>query len=290
MFYTEENLTAELFKNGKSLGAYTSGNPVSADGIYRIVVSDLAGNKVEVEFTIDKTVDYAINVNDKGLSNSVIATANETVTVTLLKNGEKVDYTLGAAITEPAEYTLAVTDGLGNHSEISFKIVEPLVKEFTHNFDEVEGFGGVTVNGEDRRLNYGTLELKEDGVYEVGVIVSGNTYLFKVTVDGTAPTITLNGVENGGSTKDAVTIGNPSETADVKVTMNGEEIKYNLGEEIAEPGEYKVFVTDECGNTAEYSFTIEKSLGAGAIIGIIFACILVIGGVVVIILKKKNVF
>ena len=290
VFYTEENLTAELFKNGKSLGAYTSGNPVSADGLYRIVVSDRAGNSVEVEFTIDKTVDYAINVNDKGLSNSVIATANETVTVTLLKNGEKVDYTLGAAITEPAEYTLAVTDGLGNHSEISFKIIEPLVKEFTHNFDEVEGFGGVTVNGEDRRLNYGTLELKEDGVYEVGVIVSGNTYLFKVTVDGTAPTITLNGVDNGGSTKDAVTIGNPSETADVKVTMNGEEIKYNLGDEITEPGEYKVSVTDECGNTAEYSFTIEKSLGAGAIIGIIFACILVIGGVVVIILKKKNVF
>ena len=290
VFYTEDNLTTEIFKNGKSLGEYTSGNPVSADGIYRIVVSDLAGNKVEVEFTIDKTVDYAINVNDKGLSNSVIATANETVTVTLLKNGEKIDYVLGSAISEPAEYTLAVTDALGNHSEISFKVVEPLVKEFTHNFDEVEGFGGVTVNGEDRRLNYGTLELTEDGVYEVGVIVGGNTYLFKVTVDGTAPTITLSGVENGGATKDAVTIGNPSENATVKVTLNGEPVEYTLGDEITEPGEYKITVTDEIGNTAEYSFTIEKSIGVGAIIGIIFACILVIGGVVVIILKKKNVF
>ena len=290
VFYTEENLTAEIFKNGKSLGEYTSGNPVSADGIYRIVVSDLAGNKVEVEFTIDKTVDYAINVNDKGLSNSVIATANETVTVTLLKNGEKIDYVLGSAISEPAEYTLAVTDALGNHSEISFKVVEPLVKEFTHNFDEVEGFGGVTVNGEDRRLNYGTLELKEDGVYEVGVIVGGNTYLFKITVDGTAPTITLGGVENGGATKDAVTIGNPSENATVKVTLNGEPVEYTLGDEITEPGEYKVTVTDEIGNTAEYSFTIEKSIGVGAIIGIILGILGVVGVVVVIILKKKEIF
>ena len=289
VFYTEENLTAELFKNGKSLGEYTSGNPVSADGIYRIVVSDRAGNSVEVEFTIDKTVDYAINVNDKGLSNSVIATANESVTVTLLKNGEKIDYTLGAAISEPAEYTLAVTDALGNHSEISFKVVEPLVKEFTHNFDEVEGFGGVTVNGEDRRLNYGTLELKEDGVYEVGVIVGGNTYLFKVTVDGTAPTITLGGVENGGATKDAVTIGNPSETATVKVTFNGEPVEYTLGDEITEPGEYKVTVTDEIGNTTEYSFTIEKSISVGAIIGIILGILGVAGVVVVIILKKKEI-
>ena len=290
VFYTEDNLTAEIFKNGKSLGEYTSGNPVSADGIYRIVVSDLAGNKVEVEFTIDKTVDYAINVNDKGLSNSVIATANETVTVTLLKNGEKIDYVLGSAISEPAEYTLAVTDALGNHSEISFKVVEPLVKEFTHNFDEIEGFGGVTVNGDDRRLNYGTLELKEDGVYEVGVIVGGNTYLFKVTVDGTAPTITLGGVENGGATKDAVTIGNPSEDATVKVTLNGEPVEYTLGDEITEPGEYKVTVTDEIGNTAEYSFTIEKSISAGAIIGIILGILGVAGVVVVIILKKKEIF
>lgn len=290
VFYTEENLTAELYKNGKLVGEYVSGNPISADGQYRVRVADNAGNEVSVEFTIDKTVDYAINVNDKGLSNSVIATANESVTVTLLKNGEKIDYVLGSAISEPAEYALALTDALGNHSEISFKIVEPLVKEFTHNFDEVEGFGGVTVNGEDRRLNYGTLELKEDGVYEVGVIVGGNTYLFKVTVDGTAPTITLGGVENGGATKDAVTIGNPSEKATVKVTLNGEPVEYTLGDEITEPGEYKVTVTDEIGNTAEYNFTIEKSIGVGAIIGIILGILGVVGVVVVIILKKKEIF
>ena len=290
VFYTEENLTAELFKNGKSLGEYTSGNPISADGQYRVVVRDLANNEVSVEFTIDKTVDYAINVNDKGLSNSVIVTANEQVTVSLTKNGEAMEYTLGAAITEPAEYALVVTDALGNRSEISFKIVESLVKEFTHNFDEIEGFGGVTVNGEDRRLNYGTLELKDDGVYEVGVIVGGNTYLFKVTVDGTAPTIPLNGVENGGATKDVVTIGNPSENATVKVTLGGEPVEYTLGDEISEPGEYKVTVTDEIGNTAEYSFTIEKSISAGAIIGIILGILGVVGVVVVIILKKKNVF
>lgn len=290
VFYTEENLTAELFKNGKSLGEYTSGNPISADGQYRVVVRDLANNEVSVEFTIDKTVDYAINVNDKGLSNSVIATANEQVTVSLTKNGEAMEYTLGAAITEPAEYALVVTDALGNRSEISFKIVEPLVKEFTHNFDEIEGFGGVTVNGEDKRLNYGTLELKDDGVYEVGVVVGGNTYLFKVTVDGTAPTIPLNGVENGGATKEAVTIGNPSENATVKVTLNGEPVEYTLGDEITEPGEYKVTVTDNIGNTAEYSFTIEKSISVGAIIGIILGILGVVGVVVVIILKKKNVF
>lgn len=289
VIYTEENLTVELTKDGKVVGSYVSGEVISADGKYRIRITDRAGNESVAEFVIDKTVDFAINVNDKGLSNSVIASANESVTVTLTKNGEAIEYTLGAAITEPAEHVLTLTDKLGNTSNVSFTIVKPLVKEFVHNFDNVENFGGVTVNGEDKRLNYGTLELTEDGIYEVGVIVGDNTYLFTVEVDGTAPTITLNGVENGGSTKDAVTITNPSETATIKVTKDGEEIRYTLGDEITEPGEYKVTVTDEVANTTEYTFTIEKSLGAGAIIGIIFGGIILVGGIAVIILKKKEI-
>lgn len=56
----------------------------------------------------------------------------------------------------------------------------------------------------------------------------------------TAPSISLNGVENGGETKDAVIIGDLSEDATVKVTKDGEEIAYKLGDEITEPGEYKV--------------------------------------------------
>ena len=252
VFYTEENLTAELFKDGKSLGEYVSGNPISADGQYRVRVSDQAGNEVSVEFTIDKTVDYEINVYDKGLSNSVVVTANEQVTVALTKNGNKVDYTLGSAITEPADYVLVITDALNNRAEISFKIVEPVVKAFSHNFDEIEGLGGVTVNGNDHRLNYGTLELKDDGVYEVGVIVSGKTYTFKVTVD-TLANYTAN-VHNGGLAN-SVTI-KTDENVTVTVTKNGIPYDYTVGKEITEPAKYTVKVSDAVGNTSEFSFTI----------------------------------
>ena len=252
VFYTEENLTAELFKDGKSLGEYVSGNPISADGQYRVRVADQAGNEVSVEFTIDKTVDYAINVYDKGLSNSVVATANEQVTVALTKDGNAVDYALGSAITEPADYVLVLTDALNNRAEISFKIVEPVVKAFSHNFDEIEGLGGVTVNGNDHRLNYGTLELKDDGVYEVGVIVSGKTYTFKVTVD-TLANYTAN-VHNGGLAN-SVTI-KTDENVTVTVTKNGIPYDYTVGKEITEPAKYTVKVSDAVGNTSEFSFTI----------------------------------
>ena len=289
VFYTEENLTAELFKNGQSLGEYTSGNPISADGMYRVRVSDRAGNEVSVEFTIDKTVDYEINVYDKGLSNSVVATTHEIVTTELTKDGEKVDYAIGSAINQEGDYTLVLTDALGNKEVITFRITQPKVQEFTHNFDDIEGFGGVLVNGEEKRLNYGTLELFDDGAYEVGVIVGGKTYTFHVTVDGTAPTLKFNGVENGGITKDGVKLTNVSETAEVKVFKDGKEIKYKLGDEITEVGKYKATVTDECGNQTTYEFEIEKSVNGWLIAFIIIGVIVLAGGVVVFILKRKEI-
>ena len=186
-------------------------------------------------------------------------------------------------------YTLVLTDALGNKEVITFRIIQPKVQEFTHNFDDIEGFGGVLVNGEDKRLNYGTLELFDDGVYEVGVIVSGKTYTFNVTVDGTAPTLKLNGVENGGITKDGVKLTNVSETAELKVFKDGKEIKYKLGDEITEVGKYKATVTDECGNQTTYEFEIEKSVNGWLIAFIIIGVLVLAGGVTVFILKKKEI-
>ena len=226
MFYTEENLTAELFKDGKSLGEYTSGNPISADGQYRVRVADQAGNEVSVEFTIDKTVSYNINVFDGGLSNSVMATASEQLTVSLTKNGEVIDYALGSAITEPADYVLVLTDAVNNRAEIAFTVIKPVLQNLTHNFDKIEGLGGVTVNGNEHRLNYGTLELKDDGVYEVGVIVGGETYTFKVTID-TLASYTAN-VHDGGFAN-SVTV-KADENVTVSVTKNGEAFSKELAD------------------------------------------------------------
>ena len=283
-----EGIMAELFRDGNSLGAYVSGMVIAEDGSYKIVVTDLAQNRIELEFSIDKTVDFAINVNDKGLSNSVTVTANEEVTLVLTKNGETVEYKLGDAITEPAAYTLSVTDGLGNKAEMSFTVVEPLVRKFEHNFDEVSGFEKALVNGEEKRLNYGTLELFEDGTYEVGIVVNGKTYTFTVTVDGTAPTLKIDGVENGGTTKTPVVLTGLSENAEIKVFLNDTEIEYTPGEELTEAGTYRIETTDAAGNSAVYTFEIQSSIGSGIIALIVIAAIAVIGGAALFVILKKR--
>lgn len=288
--FSEENLAAELFKNGVSVGDYTSGTVVTESGSYKVVVTDLANNETAVEFLIDKFVDFSINVNDKGLSNSVIVEANEEVTIAFTKNGEAAEYVLGNAITEPGSYTISLTDELGNKSEVTFTVVEPLVKKFEFNFDETPGFEKALVNGEEKRLNYGTLELFSDGVYEVGVVANGKTYNFTVTVDNTAPVATLEGVENGGTTKENVIISAVNENAKMKVYFDGQEIDYKLGDELSEIGTYKVVLEDDCGNVSEYNFEILYSMNGGAIALIVIGILAVAGVVVFIILKKRRVY
>lgn len=52
--------TATLAKDGNAPTSYTSGTAVSEEGVYVLVVTDDAGNKTTVNFTIDKTAPAAV--------------------------------------------------------------------------------------------------------------------------------------------------------------------------------------------------------------------------------------
>ena len=258
--WNESNLLGQLYKDGKHVGVYDNGAVLKDDATYRITVTDLASNMTAVEFTIDKVADFSINVNDKGLANSVTVTPNETLNVVLMKDDEAVEYVLGEAITEPGHYTLQITDGVGNSKEMMFTVVEPLVQKFEYNFDDMPGFEKVTVNGEDTRLNYGTLELTEDGVYDVGEVVNGTSYNFTVIVDATAPVITLDGAQDGKTTNSDVKVSWTDTEAKVVCKLNGEEIAIENGAVFTEEGTYEIFAEDFCLNKLKVSFSIDKTL------------------------------
>ena len=285
---SEEGLITELFKDGVSLGAYVPGTVITESGSYVLVVKDLADNKVEIAFVIDKEVDYTINVNDKGLANSVTITAGEEVTYSLTSDGVAVDYEIGNILNAAGKYNLVITDNIGNTSEMSFEVVKSLLPKFEHNFDDMEGFEEVLVNGEFKRLNYGTLELFEDGVYEVGVVANGQTYTFNLTIDGTKPTLKLNGVENGKTTETGVTLSDVSEEATVEVFLNNERMLHTVGEELTQEGSYRVVVTDTCGNSTEYTFKIQGSQKPVYIAFAIIGVLAVAGIAVFVILKKRK--
>ena len=133
-------------------------------------------------------------------------------------------------------------------------------------------------------------ELTEDGVYVLTFANhDGDEQVYVFTIDKTAPTILLNGVENGGSTKGSVSITDLSEKATVKVVKDGQELAYNLGDELKGVGRYVITVTDQSGNVSNYSFEIVKDASVWTVVGIVFACAAALGGVVVLILKKRGV-
>ena len=260
---------------------------LTTDGKYTVeVVAN--GEAHAFNVTVDTKVDYSANVHDKGFANSVKISANESVTATVTKNGEAFKYELGKDITEPATYGVKLVDALGNEVEFSFTIVEPTVGKFEEEIDLIPGFEKVLVNGNETTIEKGTLALTESGVYEVSIIASGKTHKFTVTVDATAPTLTLNGVENGGTTTDAVTLTDVSEEAEVVVTLNGEQIEYTVGDEISDIGSYKVVVTDAYGNSTEYTFEIEKGANIALIVILIILGVGAITAGAFFYFKKKN--
>ena len=260
---------------------------LTADGKYTVeIVAN--GEAHTFNVTVDTKVDYSANVHDKGFANSVKISANENVTVTVTKNGEAFKYELGKEIIEPATYAVKLVDTLGNKVEFSFTIVEPIVGKFEEEIDLIAGFEKVLVNGTETTIEKGTLALTESDVYEVSIVASGKTHKFTVTVDATAPTLVLNGVENGGKTTDPVTLTDVSEEAEVKVFKGEEEIEYTVGDEISDIGSYKVVVTDACGNSTEYTFEIEKGANIALIVILIILGVGAIGTGVFFYFKKKN--
>lgn len=285
---TETDLDIEVYLSGKVMGNYVAGQMLKAEGDYKILVRDLAGNVAEVSFTIDKSVSFTADFYENAVVNSAVIVAEETLSVAVEKDGEAVAYAFGETLFEPGLYTVTLADILGNSQELHFTIVEPKVQTFIHDFGNIIGLNALTVNGETADLAENILALSESGVYEIGVTVNGVFYPFTVTVDATAPVLTIEGVENGGTTKGKVILGDVSEAAEVQVYRNDETIEYISGMELSEAGIYRIVVTDEVGNVTEYSFEIEKSISGGIIALIVIAVLAVVGVGVFLLLKKRK--
>ena len=284
----ESGLIVQLYKDGELVGNYESGTTLTEEGNYRITATDAAGNVTEVSFTIDKSVDFSADIYDNAIVNSMTFTANENLTVSVVKDSETVAYTFGDTLTTAGNYTATLTDELGNSKMFNFTIIEPLVQKFFHNFDNVSDLDKVSVNGEEMRLNYGDLTLDKSGAYEIAVTVNGKDYTFTVTVDATAPAATLTGVENGGSTKGGVSISDLTESATVEVYKDGEKIGYKLGDELTEVGQYRIVLTDALGNSTEYTFEILYSVNGGAIALIIIGILVILGIVVTVVITRTK--
>lgn len=269
----------------------TSGEELElADGKYKIVLSDAAGNEKTVTFTIDTIAPEFSNIEENATYKTITPTVTDNghqpiILVSLIKDGEEVaDYELTNAITEDGNYTLTVKDDVGNEASVKFTIdaTAPEVtaeeiegeltsggsyKSITPIFDDEDGNVIATLQkdaSEPTTFESGTTigGAEADGSYTLVVTdATGNSNTITFTIDNVAPEIT-------GITDEK--LYNSAEVPLTAICADAEKVvlekdetvveEYELTDEISEDGEYTLTVTDEAGNEASITFTIDTKV------------------------------
>ncbi|WP_340394814.1 S-layer homology domain-containing protein [Paenibacillus sp. FSL E2-0177] len=232
---------------------FASGETVSAEGNYTLIVTDAVGNVTTVSFTIHKTGPTVTGVVYGSSYNTDRMITFNTGIATL--NGDS--FASGSEVSAEGDYTLIVTDAMGNVTTIAFTIDKtvPIISGVTD--------GSIYNTNQSITFNEGTATLNGDPFASGATIFAEGDYTLVVTdeagnvttanfiIDRTAPTVT--GVVYGVSYNTDRTITFNEGTA----TLNGD--PFASGETVSAEGNYTLIVTDAVGNVTTVSFTIHKT-------------------------------
>ena len=286
-----EPLYVEVTKNGEAF-EFEFGQVLTEEGAYNFRIYDDFNNATSFTVIIDKSVDVQANVGNGVISNEdVIILAVEKINFIATKDGVEYAYVLGTSIKDEGAYKFTIHDSYGNEKIILFQIVKGTKTKLDYTLGSNVEIKSIIRDGEAVSAASGNrLYFTVDGTYVVVCNSEGKEYTFTLALDTTAPTIKLNGIEDGGKGNVTVTITDMSEQGTIEVYKDGEQIEYNLGDELKEYGSYEVRVIDELGNERTYKFVLEYQMNGGAIALIIIGILLAVGVVIAIIFGKKAVY
>ena len=275
---TEFGTIGQIKANTSSqYSAYTKDSPITAEGSYDFLLTDLAGNTTIFSFTIDKTppIIYINSYPENQLITTTIT--NKNINFTWSKNATAtlngVEYKSGTTVRQEGSYILTVTDNNGNSSACRIiidktlndgSLVGVLDGGFTNSnvsFIWTDSDATATLNGAEY-LSGTTIE--EEGEYTIILTdLAGNTKTYTFTIDKTAPIGILNGVADNGFTNNNVSFSWTERSA--TATLNGE--AYLSGSTIRAEGEHTIILSDRAGNSSTYTFIIDKTAPVGILIG-----------------------
>ena len=284
-------LTVENLSDVDDYNAYLDGlkidkftlnkmNMFDSVGEYRITLADALGNKREIHFIIKREIAYKLNTPNGFLN-------NKNITITLRENG--VNYTVkhnGQAVELPIEnnvitlaekgvYEVQLTDTVGNVKVLNFTLDAVVYRE---RFEYVIPYDTICKLRKDgvkidinEYLQGDTLVVNTDGEYDITLTdESGQSGSYSFVIDTIPPALKVNGAivssNNLGSFAGEITLDINKKKGDVELYYNGNKIEYSKGDSISAVGDYKVVIRDEVGREATYTFNIEFTFNAGAII------------------------
>ena len=294
-----ERVTASYSLNGGTEAPFEMDKVFTEDGEYRITFVDYAGNTSTRTIIKDSTVLFHVSCGAQNIysgavvSSKVTLSLDEAVTYTVTKDGEAYDNS-SRSFTEDGHYVITLTDSIGNVQKFTFTIYVRSRQSFTlaspegYSFSQIwnirEGHkvslvGEVTLNESGAQI----YTFSSDGYYEIELLhmESGEICYFNLTIDNLPPEAVVVGAENGGITRDNVSIEGLKSGDTIDVYQNGELLTSYIVNGDSETtlalldngdfGSYRIVIRDEAGNTTCYEFVKEFATNTSSNI---FICLL----------------
>ena len=231
--------------------AFISGTTIKAEGLYELIVQDLAGNVTTYKFEVDVTPPKITNVLDGEAYRRAVIYFNEG---TAKLNGTEIQ--TGHEVTKDGKYDLVVIDRASNTTRIAFEVdsIAPIVsgvengkrynRPVTPTFTEGTG----KLNG--KPFTSGTV-IQAEGLHDLVVEdKAGNQTMITFTIDVTAPVVT--GVQPDALYKGPVIVSFNEGIA----TLNGKAIAKNYT--VNQDGKYELIVKDLAGNETIITFELDQ--------------------------------
>ena len=296
-----EGLKATLSIDGGEAKDYFSGQMHYADGEYRFVVRDIAGN-IATYVIVHKSVNHYTlthsvtgeDVVDGGVINNasvVFASTDGSHIRHVVRNGEVVEDYNSNTFANTGHYEIIIEDAIGNQSYEEFTILNNSLATFDYDapFEyEVTEVWRVSDDGTRELLNTRgpKIHLDQNGDYVV-VVTSTKTassFNFSVTINNAPPTATLVGAVDGGVTAHDVSLSGLKVGDVVKIYKDGELVStttITLSTDVPtinSGGRYRIVITNVQGVTIEYAFTRKAVANvAGSIFFIVSSALIVVG-------------
>ena len=273
----DKNITTLIFK------------PVEDSEItYNIQLVDYTDteNYNSYTFTI-KTIKPIINlygVEPNGTTGGTVYatwdTSEEQYTASLIESGIKTTYRKGQILSAEGNYTITLSDEIGNTSSVNFEIdksIKFFIADVEGNLYSIEDIRYINFDIriiEDEPLDVTVLKDNTPMDYEFGLMLTeegeyliqltdeyNNTLYFTFEIDKTAPTATLYGVEPFGITKgNAWIVSSETElTCWYQLNEYYSDVYY-LGRELTQHGKYVVYIIDRAKNYITFEFEIDKEI------------------------------
>ena len=273
---SDEQYTAIYSNNGCTYN-YRKGQVLTGQGHYIITLTDELENYSQVNFEIDKTIDFIISDTNNNVYSiegiefinfDIKLIAQEPLDITLTKNNTKINYEFGLMITDEGYYTVEMFDEFHNTIFFSFTIDKTAPKATLYGVENYGVTSGrVWVAAQESGLNsWYVKDNKNTIIYKLGneIVESGNyivyvadkaknTISFEFSID-TEISYDINtyygGISNGGVRIVAY------ENLKIVMFKNDKPIEYEFEQILNEDGEYSFTLADELGNRTSFFFTI----------------------------------